>query len=256
MGRRGTESPPAGMWWPLGPAGRAGLVWVTGRSWQGAGEGGDNGPFVFAEISPSKTLQPLDKHDLIPPQGSNMKGRNKPGVGPTPSHFTDWKTKSPKEWKEDKRALRLRSRPEFTPSWVAELREGPQKTAKVQIHGGGQTGCGGVPARPLTAVRPEELSQLLRDSAATSDGGDLEAPSLVQGGTVLDITDQGPGPGTGRLKVKVLPSTQEGGSPHPGRLQWGLGLTGTQVPGPPQRPHPPRPARGPAGGVAGAWHIP
>ena len=42
----------------------------------------------------------------------------------------------------------------------------------------------GVPARPLTAVRPEELSHLLQDSAATSDGGTWKPPSW-QGGTVL-----------------------------------------------------------------------
>lgn len=53
-----------------------------GGSWQKAGEGGQ-WAFVFAEVSPSKMLQPLDKHDLIPPPGSRTQGRGRLGVGRT-----------------------------------------------------------------------------------------------------------------------------------------------------------------------------
>ena len=83
MGREGALSHPllacGGLW---GPQAGLALSGDWGGSWQGPGKGGQ-WALVFAELSPSKTLQPLDKHDLIPPQGSNMKGRNKPGVGPT-----------------------------------------------------------------------------------------------------------------------------------------------------------------------------
>lgn len=87
MGREGALSHPllaCGGLWGL-QAGLA-LSGDWGGSWQGAGEGGQ-WALVFARDFSFQDASTLDKHDLIPPQGSNMKGRNKPGVGPTiPRH--------------------------------------------------------------------------------------------------------------------------------------------------------------------------
>ena len=128
----------------------------------GAGRGPGKGgqwALVFAELSPSKTLQPLDKHDLIPPQGSNMKGRNRPGVGPThPISQTGKPSRCGGGQKEDKRALRLWSRDlNSCPSGSQSSEEGPRKTAEVRVDGGVRQAVEGVPAQPLRAVHSEEL---------------------------------------------------------------------------------------------------
>lgn len=95
-----------------------------------------------------------------------MKGRNRPGVRPT--HPNSQTGIPSQRGKPSQRALTLwlswLSRPELTPSWVAELRagaleegQGPDQWSKLL----GQTGCGWIPALPLTAVHPEQLNQLL-----------------------------------------------------------------------------------------------
>lgn len=96
MGREGALSHPLlahGGLWGL----QAGLAClVTGaEAGRGLGKGGQ-WALVFAELSPSKMLQPPDKYDLIPPEGSRMEGRHPEAQSWThPPHFTDWNTKSP-----------------------------------------------------------------------------------------------------------------------------------------------------------------
>lgn len=108
MGREGALSHPLLAWWPLGPAGRLALSGDWAELAGGPGKGGQ-WALVFAEISPSKTLQPLDKHDHSS-SGLQHEGQKQAWSWTHPSHFTDWKTKSPREWKEDKRALKPGSR--------------------------------------------------------------------------------------------------------------------------------------------------
>ena len=200
---------------------------VTGA---GAGRGPGKGgqwALVFAELSPSKTLQPLDKHDLIPPQGSNMKGRNKPGVGPThpisqtgkPSHGGGGGRR-----KEDKRALRLwLSRPEFTASWVTELRGGAPENGQGpdpwwgsdRLWRGSQLGHSQLCAlRNSVTFSKTQLPHLMEGPGSPLPG------RVVQS---LDITDQGQGFRLAGLKSKCCPTSPEGGSPSPRQVFSAMG---------------------------------
>lgn len=78
---------------------------VTGA---GTGRGPGKGrqwALVFTELSPSKTIQPLDKYDLISPQGSRTRAETGLELDP-PTPFRRVENQVTRG-KEDKRALRL-----------------------------------------------------------------------------------------------------------------------------------------------------
>lgn len=81
----------------------------------GAGRGLGNGgqwALVFAELSPSKTLQPLDKYDLIPPHKAPEQGVETGLALDPPTLFYRL---------ENLIAGGKKTRgPEFTPFWVVE----------------------------------------------------------------------------------------------------------------------------------------
>lgn len=118
MGKEGALSQPLlahGGLWGL-QAGLA-LSGDWGGSWQGPRKGGQ-WALVFAELSPSKTLQSPDKYDLIPPEGSRMRADTSPESDP-PIPFYRWEHQVTGEKKaRGHRGSGPRTRPECLLSWV------------------------------------------------------------------------------------------------------------------------------------------
>lgn len=122
---------------------RQGWPCLVTRAGAGRGPGkGGQWVLVFAELSPSKTLQPLDKYDLIPPEGSRMQADTSPELDPpTPFYRREHQVTGEKKARGH-RGSGPRTRPGCLPSRVWSPAGDPKQPRVGQTVGKllGQTG--------------------------------------------------------------------------------------------------------------------